>query len=99
MLVMLQMSETLCRALSSASTVPEVSEAAAAGCNLFQVHPASAWVARWCKDGSSAISPGGLVPRAMWNSTAICWASRTKTAIYFHCGGLDLDPATDGMPG
>ena len=22
-----------------------------------------------------------------------------KTAIYFHCGGLDLYPATDGIPG
>ena len=43
------------------------------------VHPASAWVGRWCKDGSSSISPGGLVPCAMWNSTAICWASRTSS--------------------
>jgi transposase len=22
-----------------------------------------------------------------------------KTAIYFHCGGLDLYPATHGLPG
>ena len=32
---------------------------------------------------------------------AYCFRNREhfKTAIYFHCGGLDLYPATNGEPG
>ncbi len=44
------------------------------------VHPAFPWVAGWCKDGSSSISPGGLVPCAMSNFTVICWASKRRGA-------------------
>jgi ATP-dependent DNA ligase len=46
--------------------------------DLILVHPASQWVAEWCKDGSSSIWSGGLAPCAMSNSTAICWDSKSR---------------------